>query len=285
MHYNYCPRDAVAFPDALRTISQPPEHLWYISDAWQALQEMPAVAIVGSRKVSPYGQSVTRLFADRLARAGIVIVSGLAYGVDIIAHKAALDAGGRTIAVLPTGLDTIYPAAHEATARSIVQQGGALLSEYPPGSIPYKGNFVERNRLVSGLAYVTLVTEAAAKSGSLHTAYFALDQGREVYAVPGPITSETSVGTNRLITIGAGLASNPDDLLSLLGIDAQKQTTRQIADPDQRCILNLITAGEQDGAQLLQKSSLDAPAFNRALTMLEIDGAIIALGNNQWARG
>src|SRR5688572_8235522 len=173
------------FPEKLLTLHDAPKQLFVAGADLSEILQRPAVAIVGSRKVTSYGRAVTAQLAGELARAGVVIISGLAIGVDAIAHRAALDNHGLTIAVLPSSLDHIYPASHYALAQEIVDKGGALISEYPEGAaIAYKGNFIARNRIVSGLSDAVLITEAAEKSGTLHTADFALQQGKDVLAVP-----------------------------------------------------------------------------------------------------
>ena len=241
------------------------------------------VSVVGSRKVSAYGKAVTSQLATGLARAGVVIVSGLAIGVDSIAHKATVEAGGQTIAVLPAGLDRIYPTSHTYLARQILEQGGALVSEYPPGSTPYPLNFIARNRLVSGLSSVVLITEASEKSGTLHTARFALEQGKEVLVVPGNITSPTSKGTNNLLKVGATPVTDLSDILQVLGITGG-QTARPIGDTlQQQTILDLLYDGHADGDELLQASQMDIAQFNQTITMLEITGKVRALGSNQWS--
>src|SRR3989344_6441886 len=169
------------FPEKLRQIPQPPKELFYLCQDINKIWERPAVAVVGSRKVTPYGRQVTTKLARELASSGIVIVSGLALGVDGLAHEAALEAGGLTVAVMPCGLNRIYPAAHHSLARRILLAGGALISEYPETNEPRDFQFVARNRLVAGLSRGVLITEAAEKSGSLHTANFALEQGKEVF--------------------------------------------------------------------------------------------------------
>lgn len=245
----------------------------------------PQIAIVGSRKVTAYGRSVTAQLAGELARAGVVIVSGLALGIDGIAHRAALDAGGLTTAILAGGLDKIYPGAHVRLAEQIVRQGGALLSEYPEGTPSLKYNFIERNRLVSGLSGAVLITEAAQKSGTLHTATFALEQGKDVLAVPGNITSLQSAGTNRLIKSGAMPVTCVEDVFRTLGIKspAKLRIRPRGATNEEQVILDLLAAGESDGAVLLEKSTLDVARFNQALTMLEITGKIRSLGANKWS--
>ena len=206
-----------AFPAALQHIADPPAQLFVRGADVADLMARPRLAIVGSRKISAYGEAVTARLAGELARLGIVIVSGLAFGVDACAHRAALEAGGTTLAVLACGVDRVYPATHHRLAAAIVEQGGIILSEYPPGTTPYKNNFIARNRLISALSDGVLITEAAEKSGSLHTAHFALEQGREVLAVPGSITSQTSAGANNLIKSGAALVATPAVVLHALG--------------------------------------------------------------------
>lgn len=270
-------------PSILAAIPAPPEELYALGELMPLLQ-MPRVAIVGSRKVSPYGRHVTQQLAESLARAGVVIVSGLALGVDAIAHKACLEAGGKTIAILPTSLDVIYPSSHRHLAGAIIKQGGALISEYAPGMPGLKKNFIERNRLVSGISDAVLITEAAIKSGTLHTANFALDQGKTVMAVPGNITSSTSEGTNNLLKSGAIMVTEAADVLAALNLELigrQKQlplgSTRE-----EQILLDLLADGISDGSELLQMSKLDTSTFNQTLTMLEITGKIRALGGGQW---
>lgn len=197
------------FPTALRTIPDPPPVL-FAQGRLDAL-DRPAIAIVGSRDHSSYGASVAGAAAGQAARAGLAVVSGMARGLDAVAHAAALDAGGTTIGVLGNGLGVIYPAANQALYRRVASDG-LLLTEFPPGERPHAGSFPRRNRLISGLARATLIIEAAVGSGALITAGTALDQGREVVAVPGPITSAQSVGCNRLIRDGATPYLEPVDL-------------------------------------------------------------------------
>jgi DNA processing protein len=244
----------------------------------------PRVAIVGSRRISPYGKAVTEQFAGDLAKQGIVIISGLAYGVDAVAHQAALDAGGLTIAVLPGSIEKIYPTAHTNLARRIVEQGGALISEYPAGAtIAWKNQFVERNRIVSGMSDALLITEAADNSGTMHTARFALEQGKDVLAVPGNITSEVSRGTNNLIKVGAAPATSPDDVLHVLGLTATPgKPAIQGSTIQEQMLLNLLSENINDGQELLSRSQLPISEFNQALTMMELTGKIRPLGVNNW---
>jgi DNA processing protein len=226
---------------------------------------------------------VTQRLAAELAKQGTVIVSGLALGVDSIAHQAALDAGGHTVAVLPSSIEEIYPASHRGLAERIVQQGGALISEYPKGTPVMKHNFIARNRLIAGLADGLIVTEAALKSGSLHTARFALEQGIDVFAVPGNITSPTSEGTNNLIKSGAMPLTDVSDVLSRLNIEPVN-VALPLGDTEQeQAILDQLAAGISDGNELQQASGLAIELFGQTLTMLEINGKIRALGNNNWS--
>lgn len=270
------------YPDNLRHIPDPPTCLYVQGTNWQQLLTLPWVAIVGSRRITSYGQAITSQLASELAAAGVVVVSGLALGVDGAAHKAALEAKGLTVAVLAGGLDTIYPASHYHLAERIYRQGGALVSEYPKGTPSRKHHFIARNRLVSGLSRTVVITEAAEKSGTLHTVRFALEQGREVFAVPGNITSPLSAVPNRLIQTGASLLTKSADVLQALGITQPSIRAPTGANKEEQVVLNLLNSGETQGAQLLTQSQLSVSVFNQTLTMLEISGKIRALGNNQW---
>jgi DNA processing protein len=238
---------------------------------------------VGSRKVSAYGKDVTAKLARKLAEQGIVIISGLALGVDGVAHRAALEAGGLTVAVLPSPVERVYPATHRQLAEQILRQGGALISEYPAATETLRHHFIERNRLVSGLADVLLITEAAEKSGTLHTARFALEQGRDVMAVPGNITNPNSVGCNNLLKAGAHTATSYEDVLHVLGLEAQTAQQQLFGSNEhEQVLLDLLSQGIQDGDELQLKSTLDIVLFSQALTMLEITGKIRSLGGNIW---
>lgn len=203
------------YPRALNTTADPPLGLFVKG----RLGGGPSVAIVGSRRATAYGIQVSRSLAESVGQAGGTIVSGMARGVDAAAHEGALDVGGKTLAVWGCGPDTIYPPEHAALADQIAETG-ALLTEYPPGSPPRRHHFPERNRIVAGLASVVVVVEAAARSGALSTARQALDEGREVMAVPGSIFSEVSVGPNGLVRAGAQPITCPGDLLEALGLEA-----------------------------------------------------------------
>ncbi len=212
-------------------------------------------------------------------------MSGLALGTDGIAHQAALDAGGTTIAVLPTSIEAIHPRAHRQLAKQIVESGGALVSEYAADDDIYKTNFIARNRIVTALSDGLLITEAAARSGTLSTANFALEQGRPVMVVPGNITSFASAGCNNLLKTGATPITQVGDVLHELGLqDIGEQTKLPLAANQQEAtLLQLIAEGVREGEQLHAKSGLPAASFSQTLTMLEIEGKIRALGANQWA--
>ena len=189
-----------AYPRRLKEIDQPPPVLYLRGDLLPA--DEWAVAIVGTRRITAYGRQVTEEVATTLARSGVTVVSGLARGVDSVAHKAALDAGGRTIAVLGSGVDVIYPSEHRSLAERMIASG-AILSDYPVGTAPDGVNFPPRNRIISGLSLAVIVVEAGQKSGALITAEFAAEQGRDVFAVPGNINAPQSAGCNALIQQGA----------------------------------------------------------------------------------
>ncbi|HSE29818.1 MAG TPA: DNA-processing protein DprA [Candidatus Saccharimonadales bacterium] len=244
------------------------------------------VSIVGTRKPTDYGTEFAYKFAYELAKRGIVIVSGLAYGIDAIAHKAALDAGGTTIAILPSGLNRIYPSGNAKLADRIVENGGCLLTKYEPDSHPYKSSFVQRSQIVSGIADGVLVIEAGAKSGTMHTAEFARRQGRVVMALPGNINSVMSEGCNNLIKKGAVAITETADILSAIGFKKLIQTTLPVgSNPQEQIILKLITSGVNQTEHLQKQSSLSAAELNQALTMLEISGQIKSISAGKWVTG
>lgn len=273
--------DSPDYPDYLRRIASPPKQLYYLGN-FLPLLEMTRLAVVGSRKVTPYGKAITSTLAREVAEQGIVIISGLALGVDGLAHNAALEAKGKTVAVLGGSLDNISPTTHRNLAEDILRQGGALVSEYAVGEPTYALNFVARNRIVSGLSDGVLITEAAEKSGTLHTANFALEQGKIVMAVPGNITSAQSAGTNNLIKAGAIPVTSSQDICEALGVDAQVSLELFGANEQEAILIALLKDGMSDGSELLVASELDAPIFNQTLTMLEIGGKIRPLGAGHW---
>jgi DNA processing protein len=263
-------------------IANKPKSLYFIGKLPE--NRLPTVAIVGTRRPTTYGQEVGYKLAFDLAKQGVVILSGLALGMDTIAHKAALDAGGVTIAVLAGGLDAIHPPSNRDLAIRILQAGGALISEYPPGEIPFPANFIARNRLVTGISDGLLVVEASAKSGTMHTANFALEQGKPVMAVPGNITSPMSEGCNNLIHAGATPVRGFKDILDELKLTANGEQANLplAANANEATVLNLIKNGVRHGEELQLQSGLSPQDFGQTLTMLEITGKIRPLGANQW---
>ncbi len=242
------------------------------------------MAIVGTRRPTAYGKEVTHQLAFELAKRGVVIISGLALGVDGIAHQAALEANGTTIAVLGNGLSKIYPSSHKNLADRIVASGGAILSEYEPSMPALSHQFLERNRIVSGLADAIIITEAAAKSGTMSTAAHALGQGKEIFVVPGNITSPLSAGCNALLRQGATPVTKFDDILEAIAPDLlQPQAILPLGNtPAETTIITLLQSGIRDGDELQQKSKLQPRELAEALTMLEIGGVVRPLGANQW---
>mgnify|MGYP002413141880 FL=1 len=241
------------------------------------------IAIVGTRKPTADGRQITTELATRLTEKGAMIISGLAHGIDGIAHEAAVKAGGTGVAVLANGLDTVYPSSHRSLADRLLASGGALVSEYEPGTPPLQFRFLERNRLVTGLADKVIVTEAGLRSGTMNTVGHALEQGKDVYAVPGPITSAMSAGCNALIAQGATPIVSIDQFIQDLFPKPSKKQARLLAHTEEeQLILELLAGGIVEGEELQQKSTLDGALFAQTMTMLEIRGAIRALGANRW---
>lgn len=259
-----------------------PKKLYYIGTL--PAERRPTVAVVGTRKPTPYGTEVTTQITTDLARRGVIIVSGLALGVDALAHRAALDAGGVTIAVQANGLDQLTPTTNRQLGENIIKSGGAIISEYEPGELPYAPRFLERNRIVSGLSDAVLITEAAARSGTLNTAKHALDQGKEVFVVPGNITSPLSAGCNALLKQGATPVTCADDILEVIAPELLRpQAQLALGDnPLQTTIIQLLQRGIRDGDELQTQSAAAASDFASELTMMEINGIVRSLGANQW---
>jgi DNA processing protein len=275
-----------AYPIALTTIADPPAVLWIRGQA-DALNAA-AVAIVGSRAASPYGLSVAQQLAGDLAACGLVIVSGLARGIDSAAHRGALGAGGVTVAVLGSGVDVMYPPEHAPLAREI-EQNGAVTSELAPGTAPRQMFFPRRNRIISGLARAVVVIEAGDRSGSLITARCALEQGREVLAVPGNVLSGRNRGAHGLLRDGAKIVESADDILEELGMARQGRPpagatgvkTQGAADP----VLDCLIPGEpSDLDTIAERSGLSTARLLPRLFELELQGAVARIGGGRFVR-
>jgi DNA processing protein len=248
--------------------------------------KMPALAIVGSRKFSNYGQKVAYNLSRACAEAGIAIISGLALGIDASAHRAALDADGITIGVLGCGLDRVYPVSNFQLGKEMIEKGGAIVSEFPIGTPPMKYNFPARNRIIAGLSAGTLVVEAAEQSGALITAYQALEYNREVFAVPGNIDSIQSAGTNKLIQNGAKMVLSPEDIFAELNIEVKKSETKAKEmfpeSEDEKKVVVTLSSGKKLVDEIIAETGLNVIAINTSLTTLEMKGVVENLGGGRF---
>ena len=265
--FRFLARAAPDFPPLLRAIHDPPPVLFLRGAAAPEMLSQPAVAVVGARACSGYGASVARTLAREFAAAGLVVVSGLARGVDAEAHRGALDAGGITVAVLGCGVDRDYPAAHAELARRIAERG-LVVSEYAPGVEPAPWRFPARNRIIAGLCAAVAVVEARERSGALITADLALEEGREVFAVPGEITSALSAGTNDLLKLGASPLTRAADVLSCYGLEEPERASAQTS-----ALLELLPATADE---LVQRTGRSSAEIARELVELELAGLVAA---------
>ena len=294
------------FTEVLDSIALKPKILYFYGNIPENVSK--TVAIVGSRHNTKYGEEIAYKLAYELGKHGVIVISGLAFGIDSIAHRGCLDAGGTTIAVLGTRVDDIYPKSHRPLAEEILKQNGAIISEYAPLSdkdahlapaeyiaengkrqIAQAAAFLYRNRLIAGLSDAVVVVEAAEKSGSLNTATHAIEQGKTVYAVPGNITNPYSQGCNKLIKQGAIPYTEPADILREFFPEEyfknQKSLKKKhlIGDTDvETKILQAIASGFRKGDEIMQNTKLPPEVFNQTVTLLEIKGRIHALGMNAW---
>jgi len=272
------------YPELLRQIADAPPVLYIKGEIRQ--EDSLAIAVVGTRKISPYGREVTEILTRDLAASGLTIVSGMARGVDTLAHKTAIEAGGRTIAVLGCGVDLIYPPENRGLYEEIIQHG-AVVSEVPPGKYVARGIFPARNRIISGLSLGVLVTEGAEDSGSLITARDAANQGREVFAVPGPITSSLSAGPSILIKEGAKLVYHVSDILEELDIKAKikKQIAKRILpeNPEEEKLLKILGEGQLHIDEIVRISGMETGKVSSLLTLMEIKGKVKNLGGMIYA--
>jgi DNA processing protein len=258
-------------PELLQQIHDPPRSLFLRGAADPEILARPAVAIVGARACSPYGAQVARMLGRELAAAGLVVVSGLARGIDGEAHRGAIDAGGLTVAVLGCGIDRDYPAAHSELARRICERG-LVVSEYEPGVEPAPWRFPARNRIIAGLTAVTVIVEARERSGALITADFALEDGREVFAVPGEITSTLSTGTNRLLRQGATPLTTADDVLELFGLEASQRGRTSEVGASAAAVLERLGEGAASADELARTTGVEPGPLAAALAELELAG-------------
>jgi len=260
-------------PELLRQIHDPPPTLFLRGGADVEVLWRPAVAIVGARACSTYGAQVARMLGRELAASGLVVVSGLARGVDGEAHRGALDAGGVTVAVLGCGIDRDYPAAHTELARRICERG-LVVSEYEPGVEPAPWRFPARNRIIAGLTAATVIVEARERSGALITADFALEDGREVFAVPGEITSMLSTGTNRLLRQGATPLTSTEDVLELFGLSPAQGPQAPTLSVAAAKVLERLAEGAVSADELARATELEPGRLAAGLAELELAGLV-----------
>lgn len=286
------------FTEVLDTIALKPKTLYFYGKMPENVvkngkKERPkTVAIVGSRHNTRYGEGIAYKLAYELGKRGVIVVSGLAYGIDSIGHRGCLDAGGITVAILGTRIDDIYPKTHIPLAKEIIEKNGAIISEYSPSDkVITTYSFLERNRLISGLSDIVVVIEAAERSGTLNTAAHALNQGKTVFAAPGNITSPLSKGCNNLIKQGALPYTEPDDVLRELFPEEYAKTRKKPLKISQihgdsleeTAILRALAAGLTNGSEIAEKMSLTPEIFNQTITVLEIKSRVRSLGANHWA--
>ena len=295
-------REDAQYPPLLRQIAHPP-HLLYVYGETDLTDRFP-VAVVGTRRASAYGLTHTREIAAELAQTGVCVVSGLALGIDAAAHTGALDGGGRTVAVLGSALDKPYPQENEPLMRRSLESGGSVVSEYAPGTPPSRYSFLQRNRIIAGMCLGTLVTEGPRRSGALNTATRTLENGREVFALPGNVDSPGAQLPNMLISEGARLVTGAADILSALVIepkDAPKAAQAAVApmeapaekkphipgglDETQRAICAALLAGEADFDALCAVSGLESDELGALLIEMEMDGLVTPLAGTRYAPG
>jgi DNA processing protein len=272
------------YPAILKEIHDPPKELYIKGEIIN--QDKTAIGVVGTRKYTQYGKEVALDIAGKLAKLGITIVSGLAKGIDTFAHQAALENGGRTIAVLGSGMDknSFFPRSNYSLSEKISQQG-AVISEYPPGTRGTFFTFPQRNRIISGLSLGTIVIEAPEESGALITAALALEQNREVFAIPGSIYEKNSVGTNRLIKLGAKLVIDVEDILEELNLSHLLTLEKKKVKPDNKeeeIILSILSAQPIHIDEVIKKSGLSAGIVNSTLMILELRKAVRNLGKGNY---
>ena len=266
-------------------VHKPPKELWQYGNFPQR-EEKKVVAIVGSRNCTDYGKNVAYKTAKTLAEHGFVVVSGLAYGIDTYAHRGCIDGGGKTIAVLGTPIDRIYPIRNYGLAKEIVETGGTIISEYVPGSHVHPFNFIHRNRIVSGLADALIIVEASDKSGTIHTAQYAVEQDRELFVVPGDINRPMSAGANRLIMDGGQPFLGVDwfmDGIDPLWRSKEKQKNKKSLSVLAESILSCLSKRSADAGSIAKSLGEDLSNVLVQLSMLELDGTIRSDSEGKWS--
>lgn len=272
------------YPALLKEIYDPPIVFYYKGD--ETIFNNISIAVVGTRKITGYGRVVTEHFVSSFVAHGLVVTSGLARGVDSEAHRVTLKNSGKTIAVLGGGLNNIYPYENISLAEEIIAKGGIVLSEFSPNAPSMPGNFPARNRIISGLSKGVLVIEAALDSGSLITARIALEQGREVFAVPGPVTSELSKGPARLIKEGAILAMEPEDVYESIGVKKYVNTKSDInLSDDEKMVINILEQEDLHVDEISRKLGWSISKASAALLKMEIAGTVRNLGGGTYCKG
>lgn len=281
---NTITKDDPTYPELLAKIYHPPSEL-YIRGSLPPPDAL-CFAVVGTRLMTAYGKQITNEIVTTLARAGIVIVSGLALGVDGEAHRATLEAGGKTIAVLGSGIDTpsVYPPRHRLLADQIVASGGAVISEYSPGSEPTRYTFPERNRIIAGLSVGTLIVEAKEGSGALITTQFALDEGREVFAVPGPVTSPTSFGPHMLIKRGATVVTCANDILDALGLATPAKKGEPELEGAEAQIFAVLSREPMHIDAIADATKLDISELTSILALMELKDLVRNVGGMNFTK-
>ncbi len=271
-----------SYPENLKNLPDVPPFLYIRGEILP--QDTLSIAIIGARQASPYGRFIAEKFASEFARSGITVVSGLARGIDSCAHRGALKTEGRTIAVLGSGIDVVYPPENKDLFEEICTHG-ACISEFPPGTQPLRGNFPTRNRLMSGLSKAVVAIEATTKSGVFSTVEWALEQDKQVFAVPGNITSETSKGVNRLIADGAQIATSPQDVMEYLGIEptATKERELKLSEEESK-IWGLLSHESMQADALAERLGLKIPKILGTLLNLELKGIVKQLPGRNFVR-
>lgn len=281
-HIHIIHRASPNFPKRLLTLSDAPICIFVKSenDPEELISEIDStkcISVIGSRKHTSYGQESTKMIVSDLALSGVIIVSGMALGIDSIAHSTAIKSKGKTVAILGSGVDVIYPDENELLYREILQTGGCIISEFPPGIGPSKGTFIARNRLISGISAGTLVIEGDEKSGSLTTAGFAAEQGRELFALPGPITSSLSQAPLRLLKQGAIMVTEADDILSYYNIPSTNlgsSLDTSILNSEEKILFDILSGEPMFADEIGEKTKMRIEAIMNITTQLEIKGIL-----------